>query len=31
MANLEKECKWHFAEHLGGREDGPYGGAYTTQ
>lgn len=23
MANLEKECKWHFAEHLGGREDGP--------
>lgn len=23
MASLEKECKWHFAEHLGGREDGP--------
>ena len=23
MANLEKECRWHFAEHLGGREDGP--------
>ena len=23
MANLELNCKWHFAEQLGGREDGP--------
>lgn len=23
VVNLEKDCKWHFAEHLGGREDGP--------
>ncbi|MBR4650946.1 MAG: hypothetical protein IKO82_04250 [Prevotella sp.] len=23
MANLELNCKWHFAKQLGGREDGP--------
>lgn len=23
MANLELNCKWHFAEKIGGREDGP--------
>ena len=23
MSNLELNCKWHFAEQLGGREDGP--------
>lgn len=23
MANVEFDCKWHFAEQLGGREDGP--------
>lgn len=23
MSNLEQNCKWHFAEQLGGREDGP--------
>lgn len=23
MASLEKKCRWHFAEQLGGREDGP--------
>lgn len=23
MGNLELNCKWHFAKHLGGREDGP--------
>ena len=23
MSNLEKECRWHFSDHLGGREDGP--------
>ena len=23
MGNVEKECSWHFAQQLGGREDGP--------
>ena len=23
MGNVEKNCNWHFAEQLGGREDGP--------
>lgn len=23
MSNLELNCKWHFAEHKGGREEGP--------
>ena len=23
MANLESNCRWHFAEKIGGREDGP--------
>lgn len=23
MSNLEKNCTWHFAKQLGGREDGP--------
>lgn len=23
MGNVEKNCSWHFAQQLGGREDGP--------
>lgn len=23
ISNMEKDCKWYFAQHLGGREDGP--------